>query len=328
MDNRRNSYRLLRVQPEAPTGLIKQSYRTLMQHMRLHPDLGGDTEQAALINLAYRTLVDPRKRAREDTDLIERGLPPKVIGVGPLQTYPKHAATARRDQVNRRHYARVLSLQPDAEQPLVESAKKWIMRTSWGASNRDLVTRAHATLSDRSTRERYMALLAQHSHHGALHALAAETLAHVSGLESASPEPESRDRCPFCNAETVPLSQHHAARCQRCDSPLTPPPPLTGLSQGRRSATRVRRNQNAVISLGWPIERLRVTVTDLSPLGVAFCSTHPIRYVPVVRIETADLVAVVELTHGCSTHLGHAYGGHYLTAHFDAESGTFLRESA
>lgn len=65
-DNRRNHYRLLQVQPGAPVEIIRASYRTLMQRLKAHPDLGGDTEQAALINQAYDVLTDARKRAEYD----------------------------------------------------------------------------------------------------------------------------------------------------------------------------------------------------------------------------------------------------------------------
>jgi DnaJ-class molecular chaperone len=50
--NRRNYYRILHVQPDAPTEVIKSSYRTLMQRLKMHPDLGGDHSEAALINEA------------------------------------------------------------------------------------------------------------------------------------------------------------------------------------------------------------------------------------------------------------------------------------
>jgi hypothetical protein len=38
--NRRNYYRILHVQPDAPMEVIRASYRTLMQKLRFHPDLG------------------------------------------------------------------------------------------------------------------------------------------------------------------------------------------------------------------------------------------------------------------------------------------------
>lgn len=66
MENRRNYYRILHVQPDAPTEVIRASYRTLMQRLRMHPDLGGDHWNAALINEAYGVLTDPGQRAAYD----------------------------------------------------------------------------------------------------------------------------------------------------------------------------------------------------------------------------------------------------------------------
>ena len=64
--NRRNYYRILHVQPDAPAAVIRMAYRTLMQKLRLHPDLGGDGATAALINEAYVVLSDPQRRADYD----------------------------------------------------------------------------------------------------------------------------------------------------------------------------------------------------------------------------------------------------------------------
>jgi hypothetical protein len=61
-----NLYRVLHVQPDAPAEIIHTSYRTLMRRLSLHPDLGGDTAAAALINEAFETLKDPFRRAAYD----------------------------------------------------------------------------------------------------------------------------------------------------------------------------------------------------------------------------------------------------------------------
>jgi hypothetical protein len=66
MENRRNLYRILHVQPDAPDEIIRSSYRTLMTKLRRHPDLGGDHYTATLINEAYAVLSDPGKRAAYD----------------------------------------------------------------------------------------------------------------------------------------------------------------------------------------------------------------------------------------------------------------------
>lgn len=72
MRNRRNYYRILHVQPDAPLEVIKAGYRTLMQKLRQHPDLGGSHWNASLINEAYATLTDPEKRARYDRELFRQ----------------------------------------------------------------------------------------------------------------------------------------------------------------------------------------------------------------------------------------------------------------
>lgn len=69
MQNKRNYYRLLNVQFDAPSAVIKASYRTMMQKMKMHPDLGGNEEQAMLLNEALETLLDEHQRARYDEAL-------------------------------------------------------------------------------------------------------------------------------------------------------------------------------------------------------------------------------------------------------------------
>ncbi len=78
---RRNFYRLLHVQPEAPVEVIKASYRALMSSLRVHPDLGGPTELAAQLNDAYAVLSDPQRRAAYDRGL--RRVAPKAAPAAP-----------------------------------------------------------------------------------------------------------------------------------------------------------------------------------------------------------------------------------------------------
>lgn len=64
--NRRNYYRVLNVQPDAPLAVVKASYRALMQKLGVHPDLGGDGAHARLLNEAYAVISDPARRAEYD----------------------------------------------------------------------------------------------------------------------------------------------------------------------------------------------------------------------------------------------------------------------
>ena len=71
MKNRRNYYRLLQVQPDAPLEIIHASYRTLMRELKKHPDLGGEHWNASILNEAYETLRDSDKRIEYDKKLFE-----------------------------------------------------------------------------------------------------------------------------------------------------------------------------------------------------------------------------------------------------------------
>jgi hypothetical protein len=95
-EERRNLYRILHVQPEAPLEVIRASYRTLMSTLRAHPDLGGDPDAAARINAAYAVLTDPERRRAYDRSLkagIGRATaPPVPPAAAPAAARP---ATAR-----------------------------------------------------------------------------------------------------------------------------------------------------------------------------------------------------------------------------------------
>ncbi|MBT8097744.1 MAG: DnaJ domain-containing protein [Woeseia sp.] len=65
----RNYYDILHVSRDAPRAIIQVSYRTLMQKLKCHPDLGGDAGNASLINKAYAVLNDIEKRAEYDAQL-------------------------------------------------------------------------------------------------------------------------------------------------------------------------------------------------------------------------------------------------------------------
>ncbi len=81
---KRDYYKILHVSHDAPLEIIRSTYRTLMQKLRHHPDLGGDTETAALINEAYAVLSNAEQRAEYDAYLdlrtrIATGIPEQSL---------------------------------------------------------------------------------------------------------------------------------------------------------------------------------------------------------------------------------------------------------
>ena len=49
--------------------IIQGSFRIIMQKLKAHPDLGGDTWNASVINEAYQVLTDPLQRIQYDEQL-------------------------------------------------------------------------------------------------------------------------------------------------------------------------------------------------------------------------------------------------------------------
>lgn len=69
MENRRNYYRILQIQPDAPFEVVRASYFTLLRELKQHPDLGGNHWNSTILNEAYSVLSDSRKRAEYDKKL-------------------------------------------------------------------------------------------------------------------------------------------------------------------------------------------------------------------------------------------------------------------
>jgi hypothetical protein len=93
--NKRNYYRILHVQPDAPPALIRASYRTLMQTLRHHPDLGGDEWNAAILNEAFCVLSDERQRRSYDARLFMQSTRGETARQTAAQRPKRQAKTGR-----------------------------------------------------------------------------------------------------------------------------------------------------------------------------------------------------------------------------------------
>lgn len=165
MDERRNLYRLLHLQPDAPLELVRENYRTLMTKLARHPDLGGDHWNAASLGAAYTTLKDPKKRAAYDRDLLKK-YHLHDLSRGSAAARPERAAQPPGlDPIgNQRNYYRVLGLQHDAPTPVVEAAYRALRSSSTSAQEIGLLDAAFDVLADSARRTRYDEALARSGH--------------------------------------------------------------------------------------------------------------------------------------------------------------------
>ena len=166
MQNRRNYYRILQVQPDAPVEVIKNNYRTLLQKLRLHPDLGGDDWNASVVNVAYSTLRNPAKRKAYDRTLLKQyGV--GVLSLGRLANRKfRTRENVAHDGKNRRNYYRLLKIQADASCSIINSSYRLLLNKQIIPEH--LLNEARQVLNDPTMRRKYDALLRQYPHHRAI----------------------------------------------------------------------------------------------------------------------------------------------------------------
>lgn len=95
MGRQHTHYETLQVSPGAGPELIAAARRTLLSGLKKHPDLGGDPAEAARINEAADTLLDPARRAAYDATLLQTVKTPAAeASFAERRRVPRHAADA------------------------------------------------------------------------------------------------------------------------------------------------------------------------------------------------------------------------------------------
>ena len=264
VDNRRNYYRVLHVQPEAPVEVIKASYRTLMTQLKVHPDLGGSHAQAAMINEAWAVLGDAERRAAYDRLLRRRGPPPpRAAGPGgPAagKTGPAGATGAAGSGFRPMGPGQWPAGQ-SADHPSGQSADPAAAPPAPPAPPPEQPTASADAPAE-------PAVELHRGHH-----------------------------CALCGHPAAP-DPRPDARCLRCHAPLAalPLPGSPGHELlGRRGAIRRAQGHVALLRIGWPSPELPVRWRDLSLTGLSVFTPRPIE--PGQRIHLADqaLEAVAEV---------------------------------
>ncbi len=366
-EERRNYYRTLNVQPDAPLESIKNNYRTLLQKLKLHPDLGGEEWNASIINEAYNVLRDSKKRAAYDKELLKR-YDLKSLSRGNLVKKPTFQTTKsliNKDRHgNKRNFYRLFNIQPDSSKQIVKTTYLSLVKNS--NKPKELLDEAYAVLSNPDKRALYDKLLSRDSHAYALkklipgqhnkneklqtktkqiHNAFASTLSnsvkikksHVNSIYGDDSkkyyQPVITQYCTFCKTpHNQSPCKHTAALCNDCKSPLFPPS-KTFLEQQRRDVIRLSKNSTISFYAYWPGKKITGYISDISPTGVQLLSSKHLNKDQIIKLDGDDFKAVGKVSYSKENNdndqkISQISGIKFLTVNFNKSKGQFFSESA
>ena len=367
MDNRRNYYRILEVQPDAPPEVIRQNYKLLMQKLRMHPDFGGNQRDAALINVAYDTLRHPEKRSAYDRKLLQENnivqLSQGHLKRPTLFSRKQKLAIEPYQNQNRRNYYRLLQVQPDAHAAVIR--ERYLSLVQAGDIPQEMLHEAYVVLNNAQQRIAYDRLLKKYGHNKAVRKLQdrAEQLNNASdeellSLAAAESDPGANDPSPSADFLPVakdfntpsataqafdPLITRYCAFCKTphaftrlpdagqfcptCSSPL-----FTLEDDQRdkrtRSLARMKKTGTIVFYVYWPGHQLRGTLFDLSPQGLRFTTPFGLDTGQIIKIDGETFKAVAEVVHNKVLNNNlSSTGVRFRTVAFRSAKGNFLTTS-
>ena len=354
--NRRNYYRILRVQPDASAAVIRNNYRTLLQKLRLHPDLGGDHWNASLLNIAYNTLRHPHRREAYDQELLEQ-YHMHALSQGHLSRENGRAIlqSVRTDPGNQRNYYRILHIQADSPTAIVHSSYRTLAsRKKTGIPPR-LLKEAHETLGNPLKRALYDRLLQQYSHADAIDILKytfsksgkdkpvkkhqTVSTRKVNNHHQDKKQTETSVRlfqtyspiithyCAFCKTpHNHSMDQLKETQCRECQSPLAPPS-LVFTESPRRQINRINQGGQVELWLNWPDKNRTASLVDVSPTGIRLLLNDRPDSGQVIKIDAQDFKAVGEVTY-CQPHERQFIAGiRFISILFNKQKGQFVQTS-
>jgi curved DNA-binding protein CbpA len=343
-----NYYRILQVQPDAPYEVIRHNYTILLQKLRMHPDLGGNNRDAALINVAYETLQHPEKRAEYDRLLLSRN---NLLTVSqrrlnhPSSFFGKpQQVSAPTKEKNQRNYYRILQVHPDANATIIR--ERYIFLSKKSELPHDLLDEAYLVLNNPEKRIEYDRLLKRYKHAIAVKKMDTENEHNSKDIlpgndsftlkETYSPndlkgntisliyQPVITQYCEFCKTPHLSKRDYdHEALCQVCQSPLffqnkDMPGKLS------RSLDRIKRSENIIFYVYWPGQKLPGRLFDISPKGLRFNTEFGIDIGRIIKIEAEKFRAVAEVIHSREKDNKSSVGVCFRTVLFDSPKGNFL----
>lgn len=343
MRNRRNFYRILQVQPDAPAAVIKNNYRILLQKLRMHPDLGGDQTDASLVNQAWQTLRDPTRRRAYDKQLLQ-DYHIQILSQGHLAgNLDKYRAQTHSKNVNQRNYYRILNIQTDALAAIINASYRHQFKNSHATSK--LIQEAFAVLGNPEKRRIYDKFLKNHTHINALKkkkdargkflVIAKNIICQTPALPISPTHPSNTyyqpiiiHYCIFCK---TPHSNHYldyrSACCIECNSPLYNMSEAQD-QQLQRTLSRIDWQGNLTIYTDWPGQGHCATLINLSPGGLGFTTTQPLQPGQIIKVDGEHFRCVAKVIHCKHCVTGNVIGSCFITVLFDRQQGTFVSTQA
>ncbi|MEM7413805.1 MAG: DnaJ domain-containing protein [Myxococcota bacterium] len=313
---RRNFYRILHLQPDAPPDVIRSNYRAMMQKLRMHPDLGGEHWDAAQISEAYATLSNPARRAAYDEELLEQY---DLAALGEGRPEARRARTStRRATGNRRNYYRVLQVQREAPLAVIEASHAALRQVALReGGDFAILDEAFTTLRDPERRRLYDAQLARPVGQDRVD----------TGHGAPGYVPRIKDYCAFCKTPAGAAERAQGSDCRECRGPLAPP--LEELvAQARRAVARIGKRGALALYRYWPGPAQAARLMDLSPTGLRFSSATAFDVGEVIKIDGRGFRAVGEVAHRHPGWFSHDAGVRFVAVSFEQASGSFVSTRA
>ncbi|MBS0424531.1 MAG: molecular chaperone DnaJ [Proteobacteria bacterium] len=333
MIERRNFYRILHVQPDAPMAVITESYRVLTQKLGSRADLNGPDWNIGLLNIAYNTLQDPHKRATYDRELLQRyhirTLSQGALGVN-ANFEIERGRNAQPAGFNQRNYYRILQVQPDAPVTTIKASYLTLKKSSI-LQNTTVLDEAYRILSNPAMREQYDAVFA-----GSLFRAARKTARrNIDLTELAVAEndtvpmaikhyrPVITRYCSFCKTPNVPQANlYQSESCLECGSPLSLLHQENPATQ--RTMRRISMSGRFMFYLFWPGKPCQGFCQDLSPTGLRFMTDELLDAADIIKIDAPNFQAVAEVTHKRYEDKGFSVGTRFIAVKFDQQYGNFV----
>jgi curved DNA-binding protein CbpA len=342
LQNKRNYYRILCVQPDAAAEVIRGNYRAMLQTLRMHPDLGGEHGDAALLNEAYAMLRHPERRQRYDEALMARyGI--EVIASG-------GASVERRSQQprgsNNRNFYRLLQVQHDAPIELIEASYRTLSKSP-GRLDPEIAV-ALTVLRDPALRARYDKVLHRLGHAHAREEALQSPMAMSPTREGSEGRPERGNAqaytplitayCTFCKTPLPPTERTGTrwrserrgsqTRCVECASPITR---STTRADHRpaRSAVRKSAVESIAVHTHWPSEPRAAQLLDWSATGASLRLHRAGRLTlgQDIKLDGAGLAAIARVVRSDTRREFTTIAVDFITIAFTTNHGHFVSVS-